>query len=143
MPRSGSSFAFLILIAFPVLVLFVSCQGKKEQAAATPEPVLAEEKSGEYLFQYYMCMTCHSFEGKAAYGPGLDSLYMSGVRVLQGGKYQELTADREYLKRSILDPDHERLEGYENKVMPKPDMSPEDAEILVDYIISKNPPREP
>lgn len=117
--------------------LTMSCgnrAGAKSEKAESSEPL-----NGGELFMKYICMTCHSFDGREMYGPGLDSIYMTTVRVKRGGEYIELLADREYLKRSILAPNHERLEAYESREMPVPDMTEEEAEVLVDHIISFSP----
>ena len=138
MPKN-INYSYILLFS----LLLLSCGRSPDRvstAAGTPaaeSPVALEEvPSGDYLFERYTCMACHSLEGKEMYGPRLDSLFMKEVRVVRDGELLMLTADRAYLERSIMDPDYERVQGYEKRIMPKPEMPERDLKLLVDYIIS-------
>ncbi len=69
--------------------------------------------SGEQLFGKYVCNTCHKPDS-AALAPILTDLYEHEVTLADGST---VVADLEYLRRSILDPAEELVEGY-NAVMP-------------------------
>ena len=92
--------------------------------------------SGPELLDKYACMTCHSLDGKEMYGPTFRGLHGKDVKVLRRGVVLSLEVDRKYLKRSITDPAYEKVEGFENRIMPVPDISKEDVKLLVDYLIA-------
>lgn len=69
------------------------------------------------------------------YGPALNEIYGKEVLVIRQGDSSKVVIDRKYLKRSIIDPDFEKLKGYENRSMPVPDISKKEVKILVDYLM--------
>jgi hypothetical protein len=70
------------------------------------------------------------------YGPPLNEIYMTEIMVIREGKEKSIVADREYLKRAIVDPRYEKVLEYQNKEMPVTFISDEEADILTDYIIA-------
>jgi len=93
-------------------------------------------KKGSQLYSKYGCAVCHSLDGKEIYGPPLNGIYMKELHVIRKGEEFTVTADREYLKKAIVDPRFEKVLEYKNKEMPLTQISDEEAEILVDYIIA-------
>lgn len=93
-------------------------------------------EKGSELYAKYGCAVCHSTDGKEIYGPPLNGIYMKEIKVVRNGKELILTADRDYLKKAIIDPRYEKVLEYRNKEMPLTQISDEEAEILVDYIIA-------
>jgi cytochrome c oxidase subunit 2 len=69
--------------------------------------------SGEQLFSKYVCNTCHKPDS-AALAPILNDLFEHEVELADGST---VTADMDYLRRSLLDPASEVVAGY-NAVMP-------------------------
>ncbi len=65
-------------------------------------------EAGEKLFQSLACANCHKSD-EAGKGPALDDLFGSVVS-LQGG--QSVTADVEYLRESILNPQAKIVAGF-------------------------------
>ena len=124
MPGINSVLKFLLA---PLLVLlFTACGG-------TGEDLLSQ---GEELFANYICNTCHSLDGSDMYGPSLQGLYGQEIRVVRNGEEKTLLANRRYLKRAIIHPDHEKVAGFEDRIMPRPQMSKSDVKLLVDYLIA-------
>lgn len=113
-----------------LLLLFTACGGTKQ---ANPDL----QAKGEELFASYICNTCHSLDGSDMYGPTLKDIYGKEVTVLRDGKEHRVTVDRKYLKRSIQDPDYEKLQGFEERIMPQPQISKTEVKLLVDYLTSK------
>ena len=72
------------------------------------------------------------------YGPPLNGLFMKEVSVVRQGEVKTIIADRDYLTRSITDPDYEKVSGYRSKVMPKPVIPENDVKILIDYLIGQD-----
>lgn len=54
------------------------------------------------------------------------------------GKQDSVTIDREYIVRSIKDPGYEKDIRFPKKKMPKPDLSEDDIESIVDFIMMIN-----
>lgn len=83
----------------------------QQQSAAPPPP----ELRGQQLSQTYGCLNCHSIDGSTKTGPTWLHLYESTVK-LAGG--QTVTADDDYLKTSIINPNVLIVLGYPPNVMP-------------------------
>jgi hypothetical protein len=90
---------------------------------------------GSKLFAQYGCFTCHSLEGAKMYGPPLDEIYGKEIVVFRGDDTLTVTVDRDYLKRSILDPGFEKDSAYQNRTMSLPVINREDVNILVNYLM--------
>jgi cytochrome c oxidase subunit 2 len=74
-------------------------------AGANANPLLA----GEKLFAEKSCLTCHTSDGKG-HGPSLNGLFGRKVRLADGAT---VTADEEYLRESILNPNAKIVAGYQ------------------------------
>jgi hypothetical protein len=72
------------------------------------------------------------------YGPPLNSILNTEIHVNRKDKDFVLKVDREYIKRSILTPDYEKLQEFKNKKMPKTDLSSEEIDHITEYLISIN-----
>lgn len=70
------------------------------------------------------------------YGPSLNDIFGKEVTVIRQGDSSRVIIDKKYLNRSIIDPDFEKLKGFENRTMPVPDISKKEVKILVDYLIA-------
>jgi hypothetical protein len=95
-------------------------------------------RKGSELYLRSGCNVCHSLDGSEVYGPPLNNIYLKKIRVVRKGMEIELTADRKYIKRAIVNPRHEKVFEYRNKEMPLTSLSDEEAELLVDYLIEVN-----
>jgi mono/diheme cytochrome c family protein len=115
------------------LIFFGVACGKTRENKHDEEDIL---KKGSELFVKYGCAVCHSLDGKEIYGPPLNGIYMKELLVIRKGQEFTVTADREYLKKAIVDPRFEKVLEYKNKEMPLTQISDEEAELLVDYIIA-------
>lgn len=104
-------------------------------AAPTPTVNPTAVAAGEQLFTSLGCSTCHP-GGGAGTGPSLIGL-SDGQVELQSG--ETITADRTYIRRSILHPGEQVVAGYSN-VMPGFEGQVSDSELnqLVAYIHSLN-----
>jgi cytochrome c oxidase subunit 2 len=72
------------------------------------------EKWGEMLYRSQQCNTCHSIDGTAMTGPTWRGLF-GRVRTFSDGT--SATADANYIRQSILQPNAKVVQGY-NAVMP-------------------------
>lgn len=103
------------------------------QSTSAPSPV----ERGEALVNNRGCLACHSTGGRAGVGPTFGGLAGSTVPLADG---TEVVADAAYLKRSILEPDAQIVEGYSAGVMAgavqSGSISEAEAEAMVAYIQS-------
>jgi cytochrome c oxidase subunit 2 len=83
----------------------------QQQSAAPPSP----ELRGQQLAQKYGCVNCHSTDGSAKTGPTWLHLYNSSVKLSDG---TTVTADDNYLKTSIINPNYQIVSGFPSNVMP-------------------------
>ena len=72
------------------------------------------------------------------YGPSLNGILHTSIQVIREGSEHTLIIDREYILRSIQNPDYEKLINFRNSKMPKTELSPEEIEFITDYLISIN-----
>ena len=97
--------------------------------------VLSPAENGKNVAKDLGCIACHSTDGSVVVGPSWKALYGATV-TLVGGK--KVTADDDYLKRSVLDPNVEIVEGYKTGLMPSYEgaISNTDLSDLIEYIKS-------
>ncbi|MCI5064532.1 cytochrome c oxidase subunit II [bacterium] len=89
---------------------------------------------GQYHYQNKACIGCHSLDGSNLVGPTFKGLYGKSGELADGESY---TADDEYLKNSIWDPNGQIVAGYQPNQMPqnyKDQLSEEDLESIIEYI---------
>ena len=65
-------------------------------------------QAGAQLFAKYSCISCHSQQA-----PTMAGLYGSKVNVWQDGKKITVTADDDYIRDSIVNPNHQIVDGYQ------------------------------
>jgi cytochrome c oxidase subunit 2 len=95
---------------------------------------LTLEQKGERLYTSRACYTCHSIDGSAKVGPSFKGIFNHSVTLANGTK---ITADENYLRESILDPQAKIVAGFQ-PVMPTYQGIIKDKEIdaLIAYIKS-------
>jgi cytochrome c oxidase subunit 2 len=96
-----------------------------------PKELTALER-GERYYRQYGCQGCHSLDGAAMVGPTFKGLYMKEGRFEDGTTY---VADEDYIRRSIVNPAAEIVEGYPN-VMPAFQLPENEMSDLLEYIKS-------
>jgi cytochrome c oxidase subunit 2 len=104
-----------------------------EGATTEGEAPASMADAGAQMFQSLGCQSCHRDDGSGA-GPTLVGLWGQEVE-LEGG--QTVTADTEYVRRSILDPHSQLVAGY-TAIMPtyEGQVNEEELNTLVEYIRS-------
>lgn len=118
-----------LLFTIAVAVILVRCGGDGDGEAGSPvgapttaapltttAPPAATSPAarGERLVSQYGCEACHSTTGATRAGPKWNGLAGSMVKLKNG---RSVVADREYLIRSILEPDAQIVEGYVKGIM--------------------------
>jgi cytochrome c oxidase subunit 2 len=74
-----------------------------------PEEEITE---GEKLLAQYGCTGCHSLDGSKSVGPTFQGLFGRETTVVTDGKERTVTADAEYIEKSILQPQADLVKGY-------------------------------
>jgi cytochrome c oxidase subunit 2 len=100
-----------------------------------PQEAAGTVKSRQLLEQYG-CLACHSLDGSPRVGPSFARLAEGEKVQLAGETEKSATVNREYLKRSILDPQSEMVQGYP-PVMPsfRDKISEQDLQLLIDFLL--------
>lgn len=124
-PR-GSLFRRLPLLLL-WLPLIAACGGTSDDA---PRPASALEQQGQLAARELGCASCHGLSGNGGVGPAWTGLAGASVTLADGST---VLADREYLRRSITEPQSQVVAGF-NVTMPTVEVSPDQLDALVAYI---------
>jgi len=93
---------------------------------------LSAAQAGEQLFNRTGCIACHKLDGTAAVGPALAGIFGQEVRLTSG---ETVTRDEAYLRKSILEPATQVVEGYQPVMPPYQGQLTEDQVLqLIAYI---------
>ncbi len=90
---------------------------------------------GEKAFKLKGCVSCHTNDGSKLVGPTWKGLFGREVTVLTDGRETKVTADEDYLRRSIHHPPKEIVKGF-SADMPRADLKESDIADLIAYIKS-------
>jgi cytochrome c oxidase subunit 2 len=95
---------------------------------------------GLTIMKFQGCMACHSSDGSKIVGPTYLNLFGKQEIVTRNGVEVTITADEEYIKRSIFDPNAEIVKGYPKGLMQSYKGKISDADIakLIEYLKSLN-----
>lgn len=104
----------------------------KVASAAVDSPTAA----GKRIMTNIGCFACHTVDGNKLVGPTFKGLYGHEVVVKAGGETKTVVADDEYIKKSILDPNSEIVDGYNKGLMQSYQGQLSDTEIsqIIEYI---------
>ena len=105
-----------------------------EQAAAAKIP----EHEGLIALRNTGCLACHSIDGTKLVGPSFKGLYGSQRKVTDGGSEITLTADDDFMRKSVYEPDAEIAEGFSKGLMKSYTgvLSEEDFQRILNYMKS-------
>ena len=104
-------------------------------AAETAPAELAGPEYGAQLAELQGCLSCHTTDGSPLVGPTWLGLYGSEETLEDG---TTILVDDEYLRRSILDPAAQIVQGFPNVMPPtyQDALSEEEVQALIEYIES-------
>jgi len=109
-------------------------QERQEELAAQRQGSGEEEISaerGEKLITANACNACHSVDGSDLVGPTFAGLYEKERNFEDGSS---TTADEDYLRESIVQPDAKIVEGYDNAMASYDYLSDGELQSLIEYI---------
>lgn len=109
------------------------------QQADTTALTIADAKpgiAGRRLVEVNGCIACHSIDGTKLVGPSFKGVYGHIVKVVTNGQTREITADDEYIKKSIYEPDADIVEGYRKGQMIsyKDQLNDQQVEQIIEYL---------
>lgn len=122
-----ASFAVGSLLALGL----AACGG--DSTAGGDAPPVSLTPAGEVGYEVFRnkgCQACHGASGEGGVGPPLTGLYGTNVPLQSG---VTVTADDEYIVRSIVDPNADKVAGY-NIPMSTANLSDEELESLLAFI---------
>jgi cytochrome c oxidase subunit 2 len=71
-----------------------------------------EKAEGEAILQKFGCIGCHSLDGSKGVGPTFRGLFGRQTTVVTAGKERTITVDADYIRRSILEPQADLVQGF-------------------------------
>lgn len=120
---------FFLLIVFS---LVLGCKDSKEKIN------MENIQKGQALFNSVGCATCHSLSKDKLYGPTLNAILGTKVTVIRTDGEHSFLVDKNYIKKSIIDPDYEKRVLFKNNKMPKPNLTNFEVDCITNYLISIN-----
>lgn len=107
---------------------FLNWYGRKEEPAVKALNALEIMKRNG-------CLGCHTTDGTVAVGPSFKGLFGHETEVVTNGMERKVVVDEEYLRRSLLDPKADIVQGFSD-IMPsqKGVLTDEEIEVIVEYI---------
>ena len=96
--------------------------------------------AGMALIDGQGCYACHSTDGSKILGPTFLNLFGEKQVVVIDGKDVTITADEEYIKKSIYEPNAEIVKGYPRDLMQsyKETLSDDDIAKIIEYLKTLN-----
>lgn len=92
-------------------------------------------KMGKDLVSAKGCTGCHSIDGSVIVGPTFKGLFNRKAVVVTAGKEREVVADKEYLIKSILEPEADIVKDFQPIMPPQKGLLTDDeVEEIVEYL---------
>ncbi len=127
-------------------VLMMNAEAAKLEIEAERQAAIAEKAGGDVgegnpaqgkmLSQTYGCLSCHSVDGTKLIGPTWKGLYGHEVAVMEGSQEKTVSADDDYIVRSVRDPNSQVVKGYPAVMPAQTSMSNAELGHIVAYIKS-------
>lgn len=128
-PQRSPAARWSALIVALCVAIGAGCSGGDGDGGDGPELGELAER-GRELTRSEGCTACHTPDGRDSVGPSWQGLYGSEVRLEDGSV---VTADEEYLERSIREPGAQVREGF-RPIMPERRLDDDDLEAIVAYL---------
>jgi len=77
---------------------------------------------GTRLLTLKGCVACHTIDGSKLIAPTFKGLFGSTEIVVTDGVSRQITVDEEYIRKSILEPNADLVEGYQALMPPQRDL---------------------
>ncbi|MFA8451157.1 MAG: cytochrome c oxidase subunit II [Bacteroidales bacterium] len=119
-------------------VKVVSMDNYKKWYNSTAAPEEGTASAGEAILTKHGCFSCHSRDGSKIVGPTLKNLWNSQQVVTTDGNKRTATVDKEYIVKSIYEPNADIPEGYQPNLMIsyKGQISEKEIDEIIEYLKS-------
>ncbi len=108
-------------------------QAGTEEAGAAPAGPSPEK--GARLVKLKGCVACHSLDGSRLVGPSFRGMFGKTETVIVNGKEEQITADEDYIRQSILEPSAAIVKGYPPAMPPQRNIvTDDDIEHIIAYL---------
>jgi cytochrome c oxidase subunit II len=109
-------------------------------AVATIAPGSTPAAAGEIIMRTAGCLACHTTDGTKLIGPTYLNLYGSQVAIIRDGKEMTVTANDEYLKKCITQPNVDNVKGFPTTLMQsyRSTLTDDDIAKLIEYLKTLN-----
>jgi cytochrome c oxidase subunit II len=87
------------------------------QVAASIKTAASPAASGQQIMKNIGCFACHTINGSRLVGPSFKGVWGSTVTVNTAGKKHDIVVDEDYVRRSILDPNADVVNGFNKGLM--------------------------
>lgn len=93
------------------------------------------QRAGERLSKTRGCNACHTIDGTSLVGPTYKGLFGKTETVVTDGETREVVVDAAYIRKSILDPTADVVEGFQ-PLMPSQEgmMTDEEIDAIIEYL---------
>jgi cytochrome c oxidase subunit 2 len=115
---------------------FAAGSGTEEIAGETSAAEVTPAMPGRDIMLQIGCNACHTTDGTTRVGPSYLGLFGSETTVITNGKERKVMADEEYIRKSILDPNADVVQGFNKGLMLsyKDQLSDEEITQIIEYI---------
>jgi cytochrome c oxidase subunit 2 len=91
--------------------------------------------AGTQLLKLKGCVACHSIDGSKLIGPSFKGVLGRTEKVVTDGVVREITVDEDYIRKSILEPNADLVEGYQALMPAQGDLlTAEEIEAIIEVI---------
>jgi len=92
--------------------------------------------NGKRIMKNIGCFACHTIDGTKLVGPSFKGVYGSKQTVTTGDVEHDVSADDDYIKRSIYDPNADVVKGFNKGLMQpyKGQLSEDDVKQITEYL---------
>lgn len=109
----------------------LAAQQAKEEAAAGSSNEEISAARGQQIYEQNACQTCHSRDGSDGIGPTHLNILGRQEKLSDGST---VTANEEYLRESIVNPNVKIVEGYDPVMAPYSFLSDAEVQSLIEYL---------
>jgi len=103
----------------------------QQQAQAEGGGAEISAAKGKQIYEQNACQTCHSRDGSDGIGPTHLNIFEKTRQLADGST---VTADEEYLRESIVNPNAKMVEGYDPVMAPYSYLSDAEVQSLIEYM---------
>lgn len=105
-----------------------------DENASDEEQLAVLQRAGERLSRIKGCNACHSTDGSALVGPTYQGIYGKSGTVVTDGEIRQIVVDEDYIRRSILEPNADIVEGYQPLMPPQAGITEEEIFAIIEYL---------